>query len=278
MRKLLDFIAFAHSKHIIHRDLKPENILLTDKSPEAQLKVVDFGTSDFCKDHQWLTQKFGTPYYVAPEVLHKHYNKAADVWSAGVILYILLSGFPPFGGKSDSRILQKVQQGSYSFAKAEWEEVSETAKQMITRMLVIEPEQRATAAELLQHEWFVTAVSTPETQLGAHMLKHLRAFAGMSRMKRLALVVLARTLTDRDVMRLRELFLRMDHNKDGRVSADQLHNALASVGAAIEEEQMRALLQASDIDGNGEVEYEAFIAAMIDSSKVRVAWGGKGAG
>ncbi len=103
MQCLLDFIAYAHSKGIMHRDLKPENILLSSKEPDAQVRVIDFGTSEFCEEGQRLFQKFGTPYYVAPEVLHRDYCKAADIWSLGVIMYILLCGYPPFGGKADCK-------------------------------------------------------------------------------------------------------------------------------------------------------------------------------
>lgn len=268
MQCLLDFIAFAHSKNIIHRDLKPENILLSDKTPSAALKVIDFGTSDFCLPGQHLQHKFGTPYYVAPEVLKKHYDKSADIWSAGVIMYILLCGYPPFGGKTDAKILQRVEKGMYSFDGREWEVVTEAAKDMITQMLVLEYSKRATAKHLLAHRWFQVAATAPAAALGAHMVKRLRAFAGMSRMKRLALVVLARTLTDNDVKRLRELFAAMDTNQDGRIDSDDLHNALAKVGAAIDESEMQELFCASDIDGTGQIDYEEFIAAMLDSNRV----------
>lgn len=268
MRSLLDFIAYAHSKNIIHRDLKPENILLTDKTPNGVLKVIDFGTSDFCVDGQRLQQKFGTPYYVAPEVLRKDYDKSADIWSAGVIMYILLCGYPPFGGKTDSKILQRVQAGIYSFDGREWEVVTEAAKDMIQQMLVMDIRKRATAKELLNHRWFQVANTAPAAALGAHMVKRLRAFAGMSRMKRLALVVLARTLTDNDVKRLRELFVAMDTNNDGRIDSVDLHKALEKVGAAIEESEMQELFHASDIDGTGQIDYEEFIAAMLDSNRV----------
>lgn len=268
MKCLLDFIAYAHSKNIIHRDLKPENILLTDKTPTGVLKVIDFGTSDFCSDGQRLQQKFGTPYYVAPEVLRKDYDKAADIWSAGVIMYILLCGYPPFGGKTDSKILQRVQAGVYSFEGREWEVVTEAAKDMISQMLVMDMKKRATAKELLTHRWFQVANTAPAAALGAHMVKRLRAFAGMSRMKRLALVVLARTLTDNDVKRLRELFVAMDTNNDGRIDNVDLHKALEKVGAAIDESEMQELFHASDIDGSGQIDYEEFIAAMLDSNRV----------
>jgi len=268
MQCLLDFIAFAHSKNIIHRDLKPENILLSDKSPTAALKVIDFGTSDFCLAGQRLQQKFGTPYYVAPEVLKKDYDKSADIWSAGVIMYILLCGYPPFGGKTDAKILQRVQAGVYSFEGREWEVVTEAAKDMISQMLVMDISKRATAKQLLQHRWFQVAATAPAAALGAHMVKRLRAFAGMSRMKRLALVVLARTLTDNDVKRLRELFAAMDTNNDGKIDSQDLHNALEKVGAAIDESEMQELFHASDIDGTGQIDYEEFIAAMLDSNRV----------
>lgn len=135
-------------------------------------------------------------------------------------------------GKSDSRILQKVAQGSFDFKGAEWAGVSETAKHLISRMLVMQPHQRPSAAELLQHPWF-TASGQPSqapSQLSEHMVKRLRAFAGMARMKRLALVVLARSLTDRDVTRLRNLFSSMDEDGDGRITPEQLQSALEQVG------------------------------------------------
>jgi len=268
MRSLLDFIAYAHSKNVIHRDLKPENILLSDKTPQALLKVIDFGTSDFCITGQFLQQKFGTPYYVAPEVLKKHYDKQADIWSAGVILYILLCGYPPFGGKTDAKILQRVEKGMYAFEGREWEVVTEAAKDIISQMLVLDIHQRAQASKLMTHKWFQVAATAPAAALGAHMVKRLRAFAGMSRMKRLALVVLARTLTDNDVKRLRELFAAMDADQDGRIDSNDLHNALAKVGAAIEESEMQELFHASDVDGTGQIDYEEFIAAMLDSNRV----------
>lgn len=266
-------------------------ILLSDKTPQALLKVIDFGTSDFCLPGQFLQQKFGTPYYVAPEVLKKHYDKQADIWSAGVILYILLCGYPPFGGKTDAKILQRVEKGMYSFEGREWEVVTDAAKDMITQMLVLDINQRALASKLMEHKWFTVAATAPAAALGAHMVKRLRAFAGMSRMKRLALVVLARTLTDNDVKRLRELFAAMDADQDGRIDSNDLHNALAKVGAAIEESEMQELFHASDVDGTGQIDYEVslrawpgllrseghinlypflqeFIAAMLDSNRV----------
>lgn len=98
---MLSAVSYCHSKKIVHRDLKPENLLLESNRPDSEIKVIDFGTSRFYDPSRKMNSKFGTPYYIAPEVLKKSYTEKCDVWSCGVILYILLSGFPPFNGPDD---------------------------------------------------------------------------------------------------------------------------------------------------------------------------------
>lgn len=112
MKQLLSSIFYLHSNKIVHRDLKPENILI-EKSKNNIIKVIDFGTAKIFQGHEKLKQKQGTPYYIAPEVLNKNYTEKCDVWSCGVILYILLSGYPPFGGDDDEQILKRVKNGKY---------------------------------------------------------------------------------------------------------------------------------------------------------------------
>lgn len=114
MRQLLSAVLYCHQKNIVHRDLKPENLLLETSGPDATLKVIDFGTSAICEPTKNLTQKYGTAYYIAPEVLRKDYNEKCDIWSCGVILYILLSGKPPFYGRNDRDIIRRVEKGEYS--------------------------------------------------------------------------------------------------------------------------------------------------------------------
>ena len=131
MKQLLSAIVYIHSRNIVHRDLKPENLLLDSKKPDAALKVIDFGTSGKFEPGKRMTKKFGTvlpltsssyliviydqPYYIAPEVLAKNYDEKCDVWSAGVILYILLCGYPPFNGRNDAEIINKVKSGKFVF-------------------------------------------------------------------------------------------------------------------------------------------------------------------
>lgn len=118
------------------------------------LKIIDFGTSrKICPDEK-LTTKMGTPYYIAPEVLDRNYDQKCDIWSIGVILYILLCGYPPFNGDTDSEIIAKIQKGKFSFPKEEWSSISKEAKDLIKLMLNKNPKKRPSARELLQHSWF----------------------------------------------------------------------------------------------------------------------------
>lgn len=115
MQQILSAVAYCHDRGIVHRDLKPENLLLENPSANALLKVIDFGTSSKVAPGSQLHNVLGTPYYIAPEVLSRKYNEKCDVWSLGVVLYILLSGSPPFTGSSDKEVLRKVHLGYYDF-------------------------------------------------------------------------------------------------------------------------------------------------------------------
>ena len=121
----------------MHRDLKPENVLI-DKELNNTLKIIDFGTSIMRKENESLTNTHGTSYYIAPEVLNQTYDERCDVWSIGVLMYILLSGQPPFDGDDDAAIIEKIRVGKYSIDGKIWDNVSAEAKILIKRMLTID--------------------------------------------------------------------------------------------------------------------------------------------
>ncbi|CAM8885417.1 unnamed protein product [Rhodiola kirilowii] len=151
-RHLMEVILFCHNKGIVHRDLKPENILLASTS-SSSIKLADFGLATYIYPGQRLYGTVGSPFYIAPEVLAGGYNQAADVWSAGVILYILLSGMPPFWGKTKSTIFDAVKAANLRFSSDVWDNVSSSAKDLIFKMLLVDPSKRFTAAEVLDHSW-----------------------------------------------------------------------------------------------------------------------------
>ncbi|XP_073012522.1 calcium-dependent protein kinase 26 [Typha latifolia] len=152
-RHLIEVVMYCHDKGIVHRDLKPENILLATKSLSSPIKLADFGLATYITPGQNLSGTVGSPFYIAPEVLAGGYNEAADVWSAGVILYILLSGMPPFWGKTKSRIFESVRSADLKFPSDPWDRVSDSAKDLIAGMLRRDPAQRLTACQVLDHSW-----------------------------------------------------------------------------------------------------------------------------
>jgi calcium-dependent protein kinase len=153
MRQILSAIHYCHEKGIVHRDLKPENLLLESKKANSQLKIIDFGVSMKYKKGEKMHEKYGTPYYIAPEVLQRNYDEKCDVWSCGVILYILLCGYPPFNGPNDVEIMKAVKNGKFTFDDPDWKMISPEAKSIITKMLMLSPNKRVSAREALEDPW-----------------------------------------------------------------------------------------------------------------------------
>ncbi|KAL3524230.1 hypothetical protein ACH5RR_017064 [Cinchona calisaya] len=152
-RHLMEVVMYCHDKGVVHRDLKPENILLATKAPSSPIKLADFGLATYIKQGQSLHGTVGSPFYIAPEVLMGGYDQAADVWSAGVILYILLSGIPPFWGKTKSRIFDAIRAANLRFPSNPWDYISYPAKELIKGMLCKDPSRRLSAQQVLDHTW-----------------------------------------------------------------------------------------------------------------------------
>lgn len=150
---LMKVVLYCHDNGVVHRDLKPENILFASTSSSSPIKLADFGLATYTKPEQDLQGTVGSPFYIAPEVLAGGYNQAADVWSTGVILYILLSGMPPFWGKTKSMIFNAVRAADLWFPSDHWDCISTSAQDLITGMLCVDPSKRLTAAQVLDHPW-----------------------------------------------------------------------------------------------------------------------------
>ncbi|KAK2166756.1 hypothetical protein NP493_1303g00033 [Ridgeia piscesae] len=154
VRHILEGLKYLHDNDIVHRDLKPENLLYKDESENSVLKIADFGLATISNNHVLLQTVCGTPGYCAPEVLKStSYGKAVDIWAVGVIIYILLCGYEPFYDENQSKLFKKILKCDYVFHKDCWSDISENAKDLISRMLVLNPAKRLTAGQALKHRW-----------------------------------------------------------------------------------------------------------------------------
>lgn len=193
VRQIAEACRYLHSKGIVHRDLKPENLLLSDDSENAVVKIADFGLSKIMDAQAVLQTACGTPGYVAPEVLMGHgYHQEVDVWSIGVITYILLVGYPPFYAENNAKLFDKIMAGQYAFTSPYWDKISAEAKDLIRHLLVVDPKKRFTSLQVLQHPWikenvqstdnlFATLESLKKTNSEASKAKVLSA-ASVARM------------------------------------------------------------------------------------------------
>ncbi|CAN6821267.1 unnamed protein product [Brassica oleracea] len=258
----------CHSLGVMHRDLKPENFLLVNKDDDFSLKAIDFGLSVFFKPGQIFKDVVGSPYYVAPEVLLKHYGPEADVWTAGVILYILLSGVPPFWAETQQGIFDAVLKGDVDFESDPWPVISYSAKDLISKMLCSRPSERLTAHEVLRHPWICENGVAPDRALDPAVLSRLKQFSAMNKLKKMALKVIAESLSEEEIAGLRAMFEAMDTDNSGAITFDELKAGLRRYGSTLKDTEIRDLMEAADVDNSGTIDYSEFIAATIHLNKL----------
>lgn len=275
MKYIISAIAYCHSKKLVHCDLKPENILLESQNyDETLIKIIDFGNSSFCKPGEMLHSKFGSVYYVAPEVLKSRYNEKCDVWSLGVILFLLLSGKPPFNGANDQKILKKVFAGKYSMDGPEWSHISQEAKDLISKMLTLDMDKRISSAEVLEHPWFQNNTKEKKLRLdlpiGRRSLRNLKDFRAKNKLQDAILFFLVNQLTSKEEeQELMDQFLTIDSDGDGKLSKEDLLKAYAKSGKDPKEAEIivNNIMKNADKTGSGEINYSEFVTASISKRK-----------
>ncbi|KAE9618352.1 hypothetical protein Lal_00047605 [Lupinus albus] len=268
IKTIVGVVEACHSLGVIHRDLKPENFLFDTPGEDAKMKATDFGLSVFYKPGQYFHDVVGSPYYVAPEVLCKQYGPHVDVWSAGVILYIILSGVPPFWAETEAGIFKQILHGEVDFASEPWPNISESAKDLVKKMLDRDPKGRISAHEVLCHPWIVDDTVAPDKPLDSAVLTRLKHFSAMNKLKKMALRVIAERLSEEEIGGLKELFKMIDTDNSGTITFEELKNGLKRVGSNLMESEIKSLMEAADIDNNGTIDYGEFLAATLHLNKM----------
>eukprot|EP00345_Euplotes_harpa_P010807 CAMPEP_0168333498 /NCGR_PEP_ID=MMETSP0213-20121227/9643_1 /TAXON_ID=151035 /ORGANISM="Euplotes harpa, Strain FSP1.4" /LENGTH=392 /DNA_ID=CAMNT_0008337833 /DNA_START=1 /DNA_END=1175 /DNA_ORIENTATION=+ len=263
MRQLLSAINYCHKKSIVHRDLKPENMLLEQDKDLEKLKIVDFGTSLTFDPDRALDEKLGTAYYIAPEVIKKSYNEKCDLWSCGVIMYILLSGEPPFNDpKADNEaIMKKVEKGKYDLTKGVWKTVSKEAKDLIKKLLTYAPEDRISAEEALKHPWIKDCKVEVDSDATNNALGNLKTFRSDQKLKVAAASYIGSQLISKsEKEKLGKIFKQLDANGDGKLSKAEIHDGYEEhFGKLLNEDELDRLFDEVDTDKSGFIDYSEFI-------------------
>lgn len=276
MKQMFSAVHYLHSNNIMHRDLKPENFLFLDSARDSPLKIIDFGLSCRFKKGEFVSTKAGTPYYVAPQVLQGKYDFRCDAWSLGVILYILLCGYPPFYGETDAEVLAKVKTGVFSFSGPEWKRVSEEAKELIRHLINLNPQERYTAEQALQHPWVTTlARNSQNVALPTTLMSNLKAFRAQNKLKKAALTVIAQHMSEKEIDHLRQIFMTLDVDNSGTLSVQEVREGLKRLGWTEIPADLQAIIEEVDSDKSGHIDYTEFIAATMDKKlymKEDVCW------
>ena len=270
IRQVMGAIEYCHNKGIVHRDLKPENLLYLKEGPEENnpLKIIDFGLSQDLNIKKILSSKVGTAYYVSPEILQGKYSEKCDVWSAGVILYVLLSGEPPFNGPSDGVIYSKIRQLKFTFPEKKWNMISTEAKDLLSRMLVPEAE-RLSASQVMNHPWFnlVKDNKIPLEKINFHGTNFFKEYKESNRLKKIVLLYIASKLQEDEILDLNELFKAFDKDNNGQIDYKEFEQGLMRLNSkGIKKEEIQSYFNEIDADKNGKIDYTEFIAATLQKN------------
>lgn len=270
--QLVNAVASLHSFNVVHRDIKPENILLHKKEDgKPFIKVCDFGFA-CVQPKDGMNEAIGTPYYVAPEVLSgKRYDKKCDVWSVGVVVYVMLSGRTPFNADNLAGIAKEIRNCRYTFKYPEFEKCSSTAMDFVRTCLQVDPTVRPSMEGLLQLEWLKHSGSMEVTDEHRNNLcTNLKKFSRGDKFQQgIITFIIANIEMDDEMKTLSRLFRDLDTNGNGRLTSDELMDGLHKVfGVDQTTVDGKVVMESMDVDKDGKIDYTEFLAAVVNHEKL----------
>ena len=271
VQQILSALSYLHDNNIAHRDLKVENILFESDHPDAAIKVIDFGLSkEYSPSNHILTERVGTLYSMSPETLQGIYTFQADVWSLGVVTYMLLAnGQKPFDGQTPKQVVAKILRGDYTLPEG----TSSDAQSFLQSLLVVQADQRLTASQAKQHAW----VQQKESRHGFHrsissgvdesfkqrVRESMIQYANMGDFRKLALNIIAKKSTSDEIFQLRKVFDEFDTLQTGTLTMTEFQQALAQFDYS--EEDVQQIFHRIDVNRNNVINYTEFLAAALET-------------
>ena len=278
MFQIFNAMNYCHNTNkVIHRDLKPENIMIESIDPETgyyNIKIIDFGTAKIRQSDKSENKVLGSCYYIAPEVLNKKYNEKCDIWSCGVILYILLSGNVPFNGRDEREITQKIKLGKFDLNRKPFDNISEEAKDLIKQCLEMNVNKRINAKEAMEHPWF-NLLNTKEYFVKVNeyfmnkTINNLIMYKPKNKLQQLALTYLVHNFPDlNEIKNINKIFINFNTSGNGKLSREETYQGLLKyLNYSSEEEleqKVNKIFKNIDNDNNGFIECEEFSRAALD--------------
>ncbi|KAH9803680.1 calcium-dependent protein kinase 9 [Citrus sinensis] len=284
-RVIMNVVNVCHSKGVMHRDLKPENFLFTTGDENAVVKATDFGLSAFIEEGKAYREIVGSPYYIAPEVLSQSYGKEADIWSAGVILYILLCGVPPFWAETDQGVAQAILKGEINFQRDPFPNISSSAIELVRRMLTQDPKRRITVAQVLEMDTDNSGTLTyDELKAGLAKLGSMLTEFDVKQYMQAAdidgngtidyIEFITATMQRHKLQRFENLykaFQYFDKDNNGYITVDELGKAFKDYGMGDDATiaTIKEIMSEVDRDKDGRISYDEFRSMMKCGTQLR---------
>ena len=283
MKQVLCAVNYLHLNNIAHRDIKLENILVEQEitSNDEQLlnvKLIDFGTSNYVKTENtnYFTVKVGSPFYMAPEVLNKKYNNKCDIWSCGVIMFMLLRGHPPFKGENQEELFKSIQNDIINYN--EMTELSELAKELMSKMLERNVDLRYSADECLKHKWMKIYNEKSEvmkTEVVTSALNNISNYHATEKLQQATMAYIVHFISfNKEVEDLKTVFNEFDKNKDGLLSFEEIDHAFTryctnkGLQNFTQKNKLIQMLDEIDTEKTGHISYEQFLRISIDQREI----------
>jgi len=267
-KQILEAVNYLHAHGVCHRDLKPENILFSNVADDSSLKLIDFGLSKVLDGESNMKKTVGTTFYMAPEVIQGNYNEKCDIWSCGIILYIMLCGKPPFYSQDEEELKKKICSMKYNFDYPEFKRVSQDAINLIKKILV-GPDKRLSASEILADPWIKENAPNATGENLKQNWEHIEKYSKLNLVQKSIINFTAFHLTSRETKEFVELFKSLDENSDGVLSIDEIKKGVEQSKFGTKGDNIVKIFEEMDIDKNGLVNYTEFISALMDYEKIK---------
>ena len=269
MKQILEAVNYLHYHNVCHRDLKPENILLSSMEENSQLKLIDFGLSKVLKSVDDIIKgKVGTLYYMAPEVIMGDYNEKCDVWSCGVILYIMLSGNPPFYDNDQEKLKEKICNIEYNFNFPIFSKISDDAKDLL-KQIFVNCENRPTISDILNSTWVRGNAPNASSENLNIDWGHIQKYSKLNLVQKSVIYYRAFHMSTDEAREYIKIFKLIDENSDGVLTLEEIKNGIqhCKLNINIDETTITQLFNDMDIDKNGFINYTEFVSALMDYEK-----------